>query len=127
MPMTNKLERLRNLVLPNELFDDVSLRVVERIRQRAAAEAPNELRAHTPALRATLVASLCWLRSREVTDSLVDLLIQVIHKINVRAEKRVDKELLDDLKRVAGKTGVLFRIAEASVEDPDGVTVQTRG
>jgi hypothetical protein len=47
--------------------------------------------------------------SREITDSLVDLLI---HKISRRAEKRVDKELLDDLKRVAGKTGVLFRIAE---------------
>jgi TnpA family transposase len=115
-----KLERLRSLGLPDKLFHDVSLKVVERFRQRAAVEAPSELRAHTPALRATLVASLCWLRSREVTDSLVDLLIQVIHKINVRAEKRVDKELLDDLKRVAGKTGVLFRIAEASVEDPDG-------
>ena len=68
----------------------------------------------------TLVAALCWLRRREVTDSLVDLLIQVIHKINVRAEKRVDKELLDDFKRVTGKITVHFRIAEASVEQPDG-------
>ena len=83
-----KLERLRNLALPDELFGDVSLKVVERFRQRAAAEAPTELRAHSPALRATLVAALCWLRRREVTDSLVDLLIQVIHKIGVRAEKR---------------------------------------
>ena len=56
----------------------------------------------------------CWLRRREVTDSLVDLLIQAIHKIGVRAEKRVEKELLDDLKRVTGKTAVLFRIAEAA-------------
>jgi hypothetical protein len=86
----------------------------------SASRRPNELRAHAPALRATLVASLCWLREREVTDSLVDLLIQVIHKINVRAEKRVEKELLDDFKRVTGKVGVLFDIAEASVEQPDG-------
>jgi hypothetical protein len=78
------------------------------------------LRAHGPALRATLVAALCWLRRREVTDSLVDLLIQAIHKIGERAEKRVEKELLDDLKRVTGKTAVLFRIAEAAVERPDG-------
>ena len=87
---------MRSLGLPTDLFRDVSLRVVERFRQRAAAEAPNELRAHAPALRATLVATLCWLRRREVTDSLVDLLIQVIHKIGARAEKRVEKELLDD-------------------------------
>jgi hypothetical protein len=115
-----KLERLRSLELPTGLFRDVSLKVVERFRQRAAAEAPNELRAHAPALRATLVAALCWLRQREVTDSLVDLLIQVIHKINVRAEKRVEKELLDDFRRVTGKVSVLFHIAEASVEQTDG-------
>jgi hypothetical protein len=95
-----KLERLRNLGLPDELFGDVSLKVVERFRQRAAAEAPSELRAHSPALRAMLVVALCWLRRRKVTDSLVDLLIQVIHKIGVRAEKRVEKELLDNFKRV---------------------------
>jgi hypothetical protein len=115
-----KLERLRSLGLPADLFHDVSLKVVERFRQRAAAEAPNELRAHAPGLRATPVAALCWLRQREVTDSLVDLLIQVIHKIGVRAEKRVEKELLDDFKRVTGKITVLFHIAEASVEKPDG-------
>lgn len=115
-----KLERLRSLGLPSDLFGDVSLKVVERFRQRAAAEAPSELRAHSPTLRATLVSTLCWLRLREVTDSLVDLLIQVIHKIGVRAERRVEKELLDDLKRVTGKTAVLFRIAEAAVEQPDG-------
>jgi hypothetical protein len=94
--------------------------LVERFRQRAAAEAPNELRAHAPALRASLVAALSWLRQREVTDSLVDLLIQVIHKIGVRAEKRVEKELLDDFRRVTGKSTVLFHIAEAAVEQPDG-------
>jgi hypothetical protein len=53
-----KLERLRSLGLPADLFRDVSLKVVERFRQRAAAEAPNELRAHAPALRAALVSAL---------------------------------------------------------------------
>jgi len=115
-----KVERLRGLDLPADLFGDVSLKVVERFRQRAAVESPRELRAHALALRATLLAALCWLRCREVTDSLVDLLIQVIHKIGVRAEKRVEKELLDDLKRVTGKAGLLFHIAEDSVERPDG-------
>ena len=38
----------------------------------------------------------------------------------MRTEKQVNNELLDDLTRVSCNTGVLFRIAEASVEDPDG-------
>ena len=114
-----KLERLRALGLPAALFHDVSPKVVERFRQRAAAEAPRELRAHAPALRATLVAALCHQRGREITDALVDLLLQVVHKIGVRAERRVEKELLADLKRVTGKTGLLFRIAEAAIAHPD--------
>ena len=44
----------------------------------------------------------------------------MIHKIGVRAEKRVDKELLNGLRRVTGKTAVLFHMAEASVAQPDG-------
>lgn len=33
------------------------------------------------------MATLYWLRQREVTDNLVDLLIQVVHEINVRAQR----------------------------------------
>lgn len=43
-----------------------------------------------------------------------------MHKINARAERRVEGELIDDLKRVRGKDAILFRIAEAAVAEPDG-------
>ncbi|WP_223934133.1 hypothetical protein, partial [Aeromonas caviae] len=34
---------------------------------------------------------------------LVDLLIETIHQIGARAERKVERELLEDLKRVSGK------------------------
>ena len=77
------------------------------------------MRAHPPAIRVTLLASLCWVRAAEITDSLVELLIALVHKINAHAERRVEKELVDDLKRVRGKEGILFALAEAAVEHPD--------
>ena len=40
--------------------------------------------------------------------------------MGVNAEKRVDKELLADFKRVTGKTGLLFHMAEASLDHPKG-------
>jgi len=49
----------------------------------------------------------------------VDLLIGLIHKINTRADRRVERELTEDLRRVRGKEGILFRLAEAAVEHPD--------
>jgi hypothetical protein len=49
----------------------------------------------------------------------VDLLLGLVHKINARAERRVEKELTEDLRRVRGKEGILFRLAEAAVGHPD--------
>jgi hypothetical protein len=42
-------------------------------QQRAAIEEPYELRRHSPALRATLLAAFCQRRMQELTDTLVEL------------------------------------------------------
>ena len=67
------------------------------------------------------LSAFCWQRRKEITDGLVDLLIQVIHRLSVKAEKRVTAEMIGDLQRVDGKTTLLFRIAEAALDNPDGV------
>ena len=51
----------------------------------------------------------------------MDLLIQIVHRISVRAEKKVVDELLGDLQKVHGKTTLLFKMAEAALEQPNGV------
>lgn len=114
----DKLQCIRQLRLPENLFTNISQKVLHHYRQRASAEPPRELRRHPDPIRYTLVAAFCWLRSQEITDSLVELLIQIVHRIGINAERRVDKELINDLKRVNGKNGMLFRIAEASLEHP---------
>jgi hypothetical protein len=53
-------------------------------------------------------------------DGLVDLLIQIVHKLSVRAERKLVRELVGDFKQVHGKNALLFRIAEAALENPDG-------
>jgi hypothetical protein len=70
-------------------------------------------------VRLTLLAVLCWARRAEITDSLVDLLIEVVHKVRTRAENKVETELVQDLKRVRGKQGLPFALAAAAVEHPD--------
>jgi hypothetical protein len=118
--VANRLDRLKALKLPAALFADVMPKAIARYRQRAAVAAPSLLREHPPAIRYTLLAAFCWCRRREITDELVELLIHIVHKIGTRAERKVYKELLADLMRVSGKTTLLFKIAEAAVENPDG-------
>jgi hypothetical protein len=115
-----KLSRLRGVGLPDDLFRDVSPKVVRSYRRRAASESPSSLRAHPPSVRYTLLSALCFMRLREVTDGLVEVLIQIVHKIGARSERKIERVLLEDFKKVSGKNGLLFRIAEAALADPDG-------
>jgi hypothetical protein len=114
-----KLRLIRELKLPTDLFPNLSRKVLTVYRNRASIEEPSRLRAHPKAKRLTLLAVLCFMRAQEITDGLVELLIQIVHKIDVRAEKRVEEEFASEFKRIANKEGILYRIAEASVEHPD--------
>jgi TnpA family transposase len=114
-----KLQRIRELKLPSDLFPGIAHKVLAVYRNRASVEEPSRLLAHATPKRLTLLAALCVLRSQEITDGLVDLLIQIVHKIQVRAEGRVEQEYVKELKRIAGKDTILYHIAEAAVEHPD--------
>jgi TnpA family transposase len=117
----SKLQRLRAIGLPSDLFADVPPRARQGYQQRVQVEEPYELRRHPEPVRSTLLAAWAGLRSGELTDNLVDTLVQTIERIDTTAQHRVEQELLADFRRVAGKTGLLFRVAEASVERPDGI------
>ena len=116
-----KLDLIRELKLPADLFDQTRPHEVERYSQRVAVEAPYELRRHAEPFRLTALAAFAHLRGRSLTDGLVDLLIETIHRIAAHAERKVERELFDDLKRVTGKQNILFELADASLAQPDGV------
>jgi len=116
-----KLELIRGIDLPADLFERSSPRDLERCRQRVSVEAPHELRRHPDVARLTWLAAFVYLRARSLTDDLVDLLIETIHQIGARAERKVERELLEDLKRVSGKQNLLFNLADATLAQPDGV------
>jgi hypothetical protein len=98
---------------------DIRATPIERLRRRIAAESPSHIREHPHAIRMTLLSALVFQRTQEVTDALVTLLIQIVHRIGARAERRVESAYINELKRVAGKTRILYRIADAALEYPD--------
>ena len=114
-----KLQEVRALGLPVDLFADVSEKLLAGWRARAVTMYPSDFRDTPAPMQLTLLAALCWSRQVEITDALVELLIGLIHKINARAEKKVERELTADLRRVRGKEGILFRHAEAALAQPD--------
>jgi hypothetical protein len=114
-----KLSTVRALGLDEAVFGGASDRIVAAWRARAARMYPSDFAGCPPAVRYTLLAALCWTRQAELVDGLAELLIGLIHRINARAERRVEKELIGELANVPGKRGIFTRMVNAALEHPD--------
>ena len=114
-----KLSMVRALGLTEAVFADASDRIVAAWRARAARMYPSDFADCPAPVRYTLLAALCWTRQAELVDGLVELLIGLIHRINARAERRVEKELIGELANVPGKRGIFTRLVDAALEHPD--------
>ena len=119
-----KLQTLRGLGVPVAAFVGIPEKVVQLLKRRAANERAGEMRAHPPAIRSALLACFVHVHIMDVIDDAVRMTLDVIRRIDTQTEKHFEKTLLHDIKRVAGKVQMLYRIAEAVVEEPDG-TIRT--
>ncbi len=117
----SKLKTINQLELPSNILSTMSSKVLKCYQLRTATESVWEVRRHNENTRYALLSIFCWQRRKEITDALVDLLLQIVHKISVRAEKKVYNELLGELEKVEGKNTLLFKLAEATLNQPEGM------
>ncbi len=115
-----KLQQLRSMGISKEHLMNVPFDVQKLLKLRANNETASEMRNHPDDIRYGLMACFISIRTMEVIDNIVRMFIDLIHRIDVRAEKQRDNELLKDLIRVEGKNQVLFRLAEVIMKNPDG-------
>jgi hypothetical protein len=115
-----KLQRLRAIGIPPDACVDVPFNVLQLLKRRAHQEDASQMRTHPAPIRYALLTCLIHLRTIEVTDDVVRMMLEVIRRLETQTDKHLHKELLQDIKRVAGKLQILFRVAEAVVEAPDG-------
>ena len=116
-----KLQCIDRLGLSAQVFEGVPAKFIEQFRARSATESIRELRRHPPVIRYSMVAMFCWRRRQQLTDLLLDLLLQVTHHLGARAEKKIDQRHFAQFKKVRGKAQLLFKLAETTVAQPDGI------
>ncbi|MEV4581363.1 hypothetical protein AB0K16_49835 [Nonomuraea jabiensis] len=116
-----KLERVKAIGLSEGLFEGVSEKIVAGWRARAMKMYPSDFAAAPERVRITLLVALCWARKAEMIEGLVELLIQLVHKISVRAEKKVENEIAGEFRKAHGKNGILVKLAEAALELPEEI------
>lgn len=116
-----QLKCLDGVTLQPNIFQGISPKFIVQFQQWCASESIRELRHHPSAIRYSMVAMFCWRRRQQLTDALIEMLMVLIHNLGTRAEKKVDKKQFAAFKKVRGKAHLLFRMAEATVDQPDGV------
>lgn len=116
----SRLKLARQVELPADLFKGVPPKLADRYAKRAAVEEPFELRRHAEPLRATLLAAYLHRRGEELTDHLVDLLVETIHKMGKKAESRIEASQDEIIQKAPGKLKKLYRMAKACVYTPKG-------
>jgi hypothetical protein len=114
-----KLQAIRAIALPAGLFTDVAAKVVAEWRHLALIESPSYVRRRTEPGQAAILAALLVTRQQEITDQLVRLLISTVHRIGLRAEKKVFRQLAAEFTRVGGKENLLLKVADAALRRPD--------
>jgi hypothetical protein len=112
------LQQLQALQLPEPLLAPLSARYLRRMHLWVTAESLTQLRRHPDSRRYALITWFCYGHMRDITDRLIELLLQLVHKMSTQAERRVDEELLTDIKRVTGKTRLLFQMAAVALAHP---------
>ncbi|MCK9553613.1 Tn3 family transposase [Aquamicrobium sp.] len=118
--MTAKLAFIQKLSLPRNLLQTTGKAWVEQIVRRVYGEKASEMRRHAPARQIGLYAVYLLSREAQLTDAMVDLLIETVHKIGTRSKRKVVGDIAKDIERVYGKERLLVEIASASIEEPSG-------
>jgi TnpA family transposase len=124
--VAGRLKSLQEIGLPTDLFAGVPLPFLRQYQRRVAVESISHLqrRDKTEAQKEqlyTMLAAFCWVRQQEITDYLVDLFIRILKDVRLRAQSRVEKQLIADYIKVGGKQQLLFRLAQVMWDNPTGV------
>jgi TnpA family transposase len=112
-----RLTFIRSLQLPTIDADGAWFKAC---RRRVSIDNAWRMRRHPDGLRHALYAVFLAYRQRELTDGLVDLLIELVHRIDSKAKRKVMQSFEREVKKVHGKEALLVRIAEAAIAAPDG-------
>jgi TnpA family transposase len=116
-----RLQFVNEFEIKSELhLRDVPDDVLKLLRERAVPEGAYQMKRHPTNFRYALLAALLHFRRMELTDNIIDIFLQLIHRIEKKADNKLERDLIRDIKTVFKKRELLYKMAKASTLDPHG-------
>lgn len=120
-----KIDCLIKLNLPISLLNSLSIKLVKKYTMRVMAELPGSMMEYKPTTRYAILTLFCYYRAQVFIDDLADLLMQLVHQMELSAEKFIDKKILSEVKRVDGKFDILYQLSSTALNNPTGIIQDT--
>ena len=120
-----KLSTIHSFNLPSGILSKYSTKVINRYHQRALAQSIWEFNRQPTQLKNPLLAIFLTVRKEVITDNIIELLIQIIHKIKINAEKKIKKEILKEITKVSNKEKILLDVAMTSFDNRSSIVEDT--
>ena len=97
---------------------DVPNDVLKLLRARAVPEDAYQMKRHQPEIRYALIAVLLHFRRIELTDNIIEIFLKLIHRIEKKADTKLELDLIKSIKTVYKKRELLYKMAKASTKNP---------
>lgn len=115
-----KVSFVDSLDLPMAVLDRVERGWTARLARQVEGETASEMRRHMPERRLGLLAVYLMHRRAQLIDGLIDLLLEVVHRLGTRSRRKVIQGIAADIGAVHGKERLLVEIAAAALDHPEG-------
>lgn len=110
---------LEGLDLPFGVTDRVDPSWLKHFARRVEGETAYEMRRHAQVKRMGLLALYIMSCKSHLIDGLVDLLIDVVHRIGTKSRRKMIGKIAADIEKVHGKERLMVDIATAAMMTPN--------
>ena len=117
----DRLAFIQGLDLPDHAVLDIDPAWIKALVRRVEGETASEMRLHSREKRLGLLAIFLMSRRSHLIDGLVELLIEVVHRIGTKSRRKVINKIAADIEKVHGKEQLLVDMATAAVMAPKGI------
>lgn len=111
-------------IMTSKFFQELSPNLVKKYHDYVMSLSPSELVAFgkvNSSKKYALLSCFCFIRGLKFIDHLVDIMLNIIHKLSNKAKQRARNEFWNDRKIMYNKDNVLHNIAVVSIEKPKGI------
>ena len=121
----DKLAHLQCFKLP-QLLEDIPDRQIKRYYRDISTKYPYAIKTMPEEHRYAFLSIFCFVRQREITDNLTDLLIRLTHKIFTKGEKKIKKSLskVTEIKKIYDNKETLKLLVDTILSNKNVVVKQ---